>query len=215
MGWSGSARAACARGLSLGALLLLAGACSATRPDRPNDLCSIFYERPEWYAAARSSYRRWGVPVPLQLAVIRHESGFDSDAKPPRTRILWLIPGPRPSSAYGYGQVLDGTWDTYQDSTGGTFADRDDFADVTDFIGWYGDVGERRFGIPRNDPYAFWLSYHEGQYGYARGTHRNKPSVLIVARKVDWLARTYESQYEACRTNLDNIADDSSWWPFG
>lgn len=190
------------------------GGCSAARPDRPHDLCSVFEENLDWYEAARDSYRDWGVPVPLQLAVIRHESGFDSDARPPRTKILWILPGPRPSSAFGYGQVIDGTWDTYEDDRGGWLAERDEFEDVVDFIGWYGHVGHRRFGIPRDDPYAFYLAYHEGHHGFARGTHRRKGSVLSAARSVAALTRRYDMQYGSCRASLDAAVDGPWWWPF-
>lgn len=189
-------------------------ACSAARPERPNDLCAIFLENPDWYEASREAYRDWGVPVPLQLAVIHHESGFDADARPPRSTILWIFPGPRPSSAYGYGQVLDGTWDTYRDSTGESFADRDEFEDVVDFIGWYGHVGETRFGVPRSDPYSYYLSYHEGHGGFSRGTHRGKPQVRRWAKAVAARTRRYALQYQGCRARLDDEIDGPWWWPF-
>lgn len=198
--------------LAVGALALVG--CSATRPNRPGDLCAIFSEKPEWYEASREAYQDWGVPVPLQLAVIHHESGFHSDARPPRTKFLWIFPGPRVSSAFGYGQVLDGTWDTYQSSTGEHFADRDEFEDVVDFIGWYGHVGERRFGIPRADPYSFYLSYHEGHGGFSRGTHRGKSDVTRVAKGVAAQTRRYASQYQNCREALDDSIDGPWWWPF-
>jgi len=188
--------------------------CSATRPERPRDLCSIFAERPDWYEAARDAYREWGVPVPLQLAIIHHESGFDAAARPPRTKILWIFPGPRPSSAYGYGQVLDGTWEKYRESTGEYFADRDEFEDVVDFIGWYGHVGAKRYGIPRHDPYAFYLAYHEGHGGFARGSYKAKASLRRTARSVAAMARRYDRQYQRCREELDDAIDGPWWWPF-
>lgn len=195
-------------------LAIVSVGCSAARPGRPHDLCSVFAERLDWYEASRDAYREWGVPVPLQLAVIHHESGFDSDARPPRTTFLWIFPGPRPSSAYGYGQVLDGTWDHYQDSTGEHFADRDEFEDVVDFIGWYGHVGSRKYGIPKNDPYSFYLSYHEGHGGFSRGSHNKKASVRRVARAVEAMARRYDRQYASCREDLDDAVDGPWWWPF-
>jgi hypothetical protein len=196
---------------SLLGLALLAG-CAAARPSRPGDLCSIFAEKPDWYEEARDSYRRWGVPVPLQLAVINRESGFDSGARPPRNWYLGFIPGPRLSSAYGYGQVLDSTWDWYRDSVGDPFADRDDFGDVTDFIGWYGNVGQRRHGIRKDDPYSFYLSYLLGHAGYARNRQRRRrDSAERVARDVVLQADRYSRQYRSCRTDLDEEID-SSWW---
>jgi hypothetical protein len=178
--------------------LLAASGCAATRPARPHDACAIFAEQPEWYEAARDSYAKWGVPVPVQLAVIHQESRFAHDVRPPRGTLLWVLPGPRPSSAYGYGQVLESTWDEYQDARGGLFASRDDFGDVCDFIGWYGAKGERRFGIPKDDPYAFYLAYHEGHAGYARGTHERKRELQRIAAEVARLARRYARQLGDC-----------------
>ncbi|MDG1401959.1 MAG: hypothetical protein P8R45_14530, partial [Candidatus Binatia bacterium] len=128
---SGGVMALCS---ALASLLVLG--CAGAPPREPKDVCAIFRERPDWYEAARDSYRKWGVSVPLQMAVIQRESSFRSDARPPRKWFLGFIPGPRASTAYGYGQVLDGTWDRYQRATGNGGGDRNDFEDVTDFIGW-------------------------------------------------------------------------------
>jgi hypothetical protein len=192
---------------------MVAAGCAGARPSRPGNLCSIFEEQPDWYEEALDSYRRWGVPVPLQLAVISRESGFDSDARPPRHWYLGFIPGPRRSSAFGYGQVLDGTWDWYRDSTGEAFADRDDFGDVADFIGWYGHVGQRRHGIRKDDPYSFYLSYLLGHAGYERSRQRRRSDAESAAREVVRQTDRYDHQYRRCRTYLDEQVDDS-WWPF-
>jgi hypothetical protein len=175
----------------------------ASPPDHPGDACSIFSEKRSWYRAAKRSYGKWGVPEAVQLAVIYKESSFRHDAKPPRTRFLWIFPGPRPSSAYGYGQALDGTWAVYQRRTGNHGADRDDFGDVVDFIGWYGDQIHRRTGIAKDDAYRLYLAYHEGPGGYSRGTHRSKKWLLGAARKVDARAHLYQVQLGSCRKRLD------------
>jgi hypothetical protein len=191
--------------LLLSTLATLAG-CAASRPSRVDDACAIFAEQEDWLDDARKSYAKWGVPVPLQLAVIHQESRFEPDVRPPRGTFLWILPGSRPSSAYGYGQVLESTWDEYQDARGGVFADRDDFGDVVDFIGWYGSVGERRYGIPKTDPYAFYLSYHEGHAGYRRGTYRKKRRLLEVAEEVARLTRRYAGQLNACDPSVGAAA---------
>lgn len=184
--------------------------CAATRPSRIDDACVIFAEQEDWLEAAQKSYAKWGVPVALQLAVIHQESRFQSDVRPPRTKFLWIFPGPRPSSAYGYGQVLESTWDEYKDAAGGWFADRDDFEDVADFIGWYGAKGERRYGIPKTDPYAFYLSYHEGHAGYLRGTYKKKKRLKEVAQQVARLTRQYARQLGTCDSLRASRGGDSS-----
>ncbi len=58
-----------------------------------------------------------------------------SNARPARRLIFGLISGPRPSSAYGYSQALDGTWNDYLSENKKQFASRTDFSDSVDFIG--------------------------------------------------------------------------------
>ena len=89
------------------AAVALAGiACSARPPRNTEDICDMFGNRRGWYRAAKKASEKWGVPIHVQLAIIHQESRFRAKAKPPRRRILWIIPGPRPSSALGYTQAL-------------------------------------------------------------------------------------------------------------
>jgi hypothetical protein len=166
-------------------------------------LCSIFHQRRGWYRASQQTAQRWGVPEAVQLAIIHQESRFIAQARPPRTRWLWVFPGPRPSSAYGYGQILDGTWEEYRHAVGRSGAERDDFGDVADFIGWYADAAHRRTGVPKSNAGGLYLAYHEGIGGYSRGTHRDKPWLAKVAGKVSRRAVRYQAQYDACRERLD------------
>lgn len=197
-------RRTCAAALLLPCLaaVLLAAGCTAAKPKRVNDVCAIFDEKPDWLEDAQGSYEKWGVPVPIQLAVIHQESGFEADSRPPRGTFLWIFPGTRPSSAFGYGQILDATWDRYVETSGSFFSDRDDFADVTDFIGWYGSIGERKYGIPKTDPFAFYLAYHEGHAGYARGSYKRNAKLLATASKVAKLSRQYQRQLDVCQPDV-------------
>ncbi len=196
---------------ALVALSVLCLSCLANPPRNTDDLCAIFEEKRGWYEASRRSFERWGVPESTQLAFVHQESRFRADARPPRRRILWIFPGPRLSSAYGYGQVKDGTWRDYERSTGNGGADRDDFGDVADFIGWYGDVIHRLTGVPKRDAYRLYLAYHEGPTGYRRGSYRKKAWLQGVARKVEARAGRYGRQYAGCRESLER---HRWWWPF-
>jgi hypothetical protein len=200
--------------LALAAGILLAGlltvSCSNTPPQNLNDGCEIFAEKDDWYESANDSYEKWGVPVNVQLAIIYQESRFIYDAKPPRRKLLWVIPWTRVSSAYGYGQIKDSTWKWYVKSTGRHFADRDDFDDVTDFIGWYGDMSHRLLGISKSDAYSQYLAYHEGQGGFRRKTYQDKKWLLKVARQVDQRSKNYQAQLKACEDSLDK----GGWWFF-
>ncbi len=181
-------------------------------PERPDNICEIFRENDDWYEAAHDAYSRWNIPIPVLMAIMHQESRFNAEIKPPRTTCLWIFPGPRPSSAYGYSQALNPTWESYKRATGRSGADRDDFDDAIDFIGWYCNLSHSRCGIATNDAYNLYLAYHEGQGGFSRGTYRNKKWLLNVASKVNNRYRTYRGQLAACEREF--IRRGCCLWPF-
>lgn len=164
-----------------------------TPPRNPEDLCSVFAEKPDWLEAAARSEERWGVPVPIQLAIIYRESRFRHDAVP-RSKTVGTM--------YGYGQVIDSTWNHYRQRTGRLGARRDDFADTVDFIGWYADLLHRRVGIAKDDAHSLYLAYHEGPTGYRRGRYRSKPRLLEVTQRLERRAHRYRAQLETCHADL-------------
>ena len=171
------------------------------------DICSIFREKDDWYASAKQAYRHWGTPIPVQLAIINQESSFVDDARPARVRFLG-IPLWRPSSAFGYCQAKDETWDWYTEKTGNSHADRDDFGDATDFVAWYVHQTYSKLGVSKNDAYNQYLAYHEGQAGFQRGTWHTKAELLRVAGRVASVARRYAEQLKACRAELELALSD-------
>lgn len=191
-------------------LLLLSG-CATVPPSHIEDACAIFDEKGGWYDDAQNSYKKWGVPIAVQLAIIHQESHFKHDARPPRDKLFWFIPWTRPSSAFGYAQVKDETWEWYGKKTGRTRADRNDFEDAVDFIGWYGHMSHQMLGIPKDDAYNQYLAYHEGQGGFREGTHLKKGWLIKVAEKVNRMAVQYREQLLRCRDKLEG-----RWrlWPF-
>jgi hypothetical protein len=184
-------------------------ACASSPPRNLNDSCSIFREKDDWYEHANDSYKKWGVPVHVQLAIMYQESRFVSDAEAPDDTLLGFIPWGQISSAYGFAQVLDATWDGYIDATGNWGADRNDFEDATDFIGWYGNMSHKKLGISKWDAYNQYLAYHEGHGGWKRKTYNRKKWLPKVARKVERRAARYAAQLKRCKDDLD---DGSGWW---
>lgn len=184
-------------------VLLLLASCGGggrfSAPSNLNDACSIVQERPQYLRAMRTAERRWGVPVPVQMATIHAESRFIGDARTPFQYSLGVIPMGRQSSAFGYSQALDGTWREYQQETGNRRARRDDIRDATDFMGWYMTKTEQRNGIPKWDARNQYLAYHEGHAGFARGSYNSKAWLLRVADGVADRAVRYDAQLRACR----------------
>ena len=162
-----------------------------------------FREKSGWYGDAKDARARWGVPISVSMAFMYQESRFVATAKPPRKKIFGVIPGPRPSDSYGYSQAKEGTWDWYQRSTGNYGADRDDFGDAIDFIGWYNNVSNKELGISKQDTFRLYLAYHEGHGGYRKQSYRSKEWLIDVARKVDRQAQRYNSQLQGCAEELE------------
>lgn len=179
-------------------------ACTATPPKNSDNICATFRENEEWYANAQQSFEKWGVPIPVQMAIMHQESHFVADAQPPRTWLLGIIPWSRPSSAYGYAQALDETWDDYLDKAGSFGADRDEFSDAADFIGWYGNISHSRLGISKGDAKNLYLAYHEGHGGYQRKSYLQKAWLKRVADKVAYRARLFQRQLGECQSDLEN-----------
>ena len=95
-------------------LILILNSCAVSPPKKPNDICSIFLEKRSWYKAAIKSSKRWKIPLEVNMAFILQESSYIQGAKPERTKLLGFIPWKRKSSAFGYAQALDGTWERYK-----------------------------------------------------------------------------------------------------
>ncbi|MCA0272158.1 MAG: lytic transglycosylase [Proteobacteria bacterium] len=185
--------------LRLGVLLLLVS-CGGnySAPRNLENACDILDERPKYHDAMVRAERRWGVPLHVQMATIYQESKFIGNARTPHRFALGIIPMGRQSSAYGYSQALDGTWDDYQDATGKRGARRNQMDDAADFMGWYMDQTEKKLGISKWDAENQYLAYHEGRTGYQRGSHLEKAWLLRVASEVGQRAKLYQSQLAVC-----------------
>ncbi|WP_374435088.1 lytic transglycosylase [Tabrizicola sp.] len=175
------------------------GGGNYSAPRQLDDACAIIRERPQYLRAMERTERRWGIPVHVQMATIYQESKFVGNARTPHRFALGVIPMGRQSTAYGYSQALNGTWEEYQDSAGGRRAKRDDIADATDFMGWYMDESSRSLGISKSDAEAQYLAYHEGRTGYSNQSYLNKPWLVEVAAKVGSRSEMYREQLAYCR----------------
>lgn len=185
-------------------LLLLVASCgvgsrNTSAPRNLDNACSIVDQRPQYLKAFKRTERRWGVPVHVQMAIIHQESKFIGNARTPYRFVLGVIPMGRQSSAYGYSQALDATWEEYQKDTGGWRARRDDINDATDFMGWYMNKTRERTGVALTDARNQYLAYHEGRTGYLRGTYNGKPWLLRIAGEIDARSRLYQQQLADCR----------------
>jgi hypothetical protein len=181
-------------------LIVLISACSSI-PQNTSSSCSIFNERYLWYKHAKSTEKKWGTPIYVQLAIIKMESDFDWLAKPPRHKLFKIIPFKRPSSSFGYSQAVKGTWEQYKNETGNKLATRVRFKDSVDFIGWYTDKTESILKISKKDAFRQYIAYHEGWGAYKN--YRNNQKVMGLAKKVKKQSDKYRSQLKKCQKRLN------------
>jgi hypothetical protein len=184
-------------------LLLLSGCASIdkTPPKQVSDACAIFDEKAKWEKPVFEAANDWGISPGTILAIIRQESSFRYDARP-RDKDGNLL-----SSAYGFSQALNGTWQDYERDQGK--AKRKNFRDAADFIGWYGDKITKRTQIDKRDSRAIYLAFHEGPGGYNRATYVAKPWLLKIADKVATNAQTYDAQlYKCSRRKMKKFANN-------
>lgn len=184
--------------LFLMAFFLVGCGGNYSAPRNLDNACAIIDERPQYYRALRAAEREWGVPVHVQMATIYQESRFVGNARTPHRYALGVIPLGRQSSAFGYSQALDGTWEEYQRATRSFGARRQNIRDATDFMGWYMNRSRERNGIALTDARNQYLAYHEGHRGYSRGTYRNKAWLMRVADRVEARAALYDRQLASC-----------------
>ena len=177
--------------------LTLAGCGTQAPPSNPSNICKIFQQYPDWYTATKQVEKKWKVPIPVQMAIVYQESSFNAKARPPRRKLLWVIPWTRSSSAYGYSQALKHTWQDYEQQTGSS-GNRAEFSDAVDFIGWYSNQVHRTLNINPANAYQLYLAYHEGPLGYTRRTYLRKPWLVGVSKKVVSRTRVYQSQLTRC-----------------
>lgn len=184
------------------AVVFAISSCAVSPPENPDNICSIFNEKRSWYKAAIKTEKRWKLPPYVLMSFIYQESSFKSDAKPERETVLGFIPWKRPSTAKGFSQALTLTWEDYKDETGNSRANRKNFADSADFIGWYASKGYYQ-GFERTDARSLYLAYHEGYGGFKKKTYRKKQWLIKVADRVQGRSTKYQQQYWGCAKDLE------------
>ncbi len=176
--------------------------CATYQPANTHNICDIFNGKISWYEEAVDANKKWGTPIWVIMAIMRHESQFKRDVRPPRRYVLGFIPWGYKSSAYGYAQAKNEVWNEYLQARN-RWALRDNFGDAIDFIGWYTHHTQRQLNISKWDVYNQYLAYHEGRGGYKRGSFKKKKWLIGVAEKVKRTSQHYQQQLKGCKKTLD------------
>ena len=179
-------------------MALIVAGCAGGPPRQTENICAVFSQKFGWQRAALQQQAKWNVPMFISMAIMAQESAFRATATPRRKVHLGILPGKPVSSAYGYAQAIDGTWNHYRKDTGDRWRRRDSFVDALDFINWYITRTKARNGIDTSDVYRHYLNYHEGWHGYQKGSYQRKQWLIDTARRVAARAERYKSQYQSC-----------------
>ena len=177
-------------------LFLILIGCSSV-PRNTVNACAIFDEKYLWYKFAKSTEKKWGAPVELQMAIIKKESGYDWLARPERTKLFKVIPWKRKSSSLGYSQAVVDTWETYKRSTGKKYVTRVLFKDSSDFIGWYVDQTYKKMKVSKKNYFRQYLYYYNGW------TNKTRPESIPYAKEVSKTAKKYRAQIKRCQSKLN------------
>ncbi|MEP2652135.1 MAG: hypothetical protein ABJH06_09070 [Paraglaciecola sp.] len=190
-------------GLSFLLIVLFLSGCANTPPKNITNICDIFFEKRDWFDIASGMKEKWGVPIHIPMSIMYQESSFKAKARPPKDYIFFgLIPWGRVSSAYGYSQAKTPTWADYKRETKNAWADRTDFDDAMDFMGWFITKTHKMNGVSKWDAELQYLNYHEGWGGYKRKSYNNKPWLKKVAKIVDARSLRYAQQLKTCEEEL-------------
>ena len=187
-------------------ILLTFSGCTVSIPNNQDDICRIIDENPRWENILLNAQQKWGTEPSTVMAIIRQESSFKPNAAPDREKILGVIPWKRPSSAKGYAQAVNSTWEDYKKETGNWRASRSSFSSSVDFIGWYLSKAPSA-RIQPQEVDKLYLAYHEGYGGYKRETYKGKSWLIDTARKVKFNSLKYKRQLNSCP-----LKQKRSWW---
>lgn len=178
-------------------VLLVCFSYAELRPvDYDKRICHVVNSNWGWARSINYTAKRYNVSPGLLLAVIYHESGFQQRARPKPVKLLGFIPW-QASTAYGYGQIKNETWEWYKENNPGWFQSRTSFSDTLDFIGWYYQL----FLKKSNSNYVhrdFYLAYHEGLGGYENGSYQNNQWLINRANEVALRAEIYDEALRSC-----------------
>lgn len=170
----------------------------ASPPSDKDNICRILNEKPQWREHLASAVDKYGAPRHVLMAIMHQESKFQHDARPLSSSGGGLFGTEYASTAYGFSQALNKTWDDYKVSVGEPMARRDSFKDSVHFIGWYVAATNRELALSKWDAEVQYLAYHEGRGGYKKKTYKMKPWLKKVAKKVKRKASSYSKQYKSC-----------------
>ena len=164
---------------------LLLNFSETTKIDTNAGVCEILKQHPNWRKSLKQAQAKYRLEPAFVMALIYQESRFDANAKN------------KYSSAYGYAQVIDGTWKHFQQQIKSN-AKHNNFDDSVEFIGWYMAQLSKILNIKMTDYSNLYTAYMLGATGFKRYRASTFKNHAKIALKVKDYTNLYKSQLRKC-----------------
>lgn len=167
--------------------------------------CEIVRKRGDWFAAARQSESRWGVPAANLLALLADDQNLSSGQLPARWRPSWSNGHNRPGIPDGF---VESTWTQFQFQTGQPNASSSSIRSILDFMGWYVSSLARYHNLATEDAAGQFVLWRYGSDVYSSGSWRHSPWVKTQADQFSARALAYKADLETCADKPDKGQSD-------
>ncbi|MFC6200014.1 transglycosylase SLT domain-containing protein [Ponticaulis profundi] len=158
--------------------------------------CQIFRDRSDWYEAAKETEIRWGLTPEHQLALFAEEWALDGERLPPKWRPTFTLPAKgTPGLPAGF---FEATWQNYKAETGQAGASPNEFADLSDFMGWYFARTSNRTQLSPFDSLGVYYVWKLGPRGYATGAWQSNMWIAQRANRYAERVRLFRRDLEDC-----------------
>lgn len=167
--------------------------------------CELQDKRPDWVRAMTHTENRWGLTTDAQLALISYEWSLEDQQLPSSWRPSWSLPGrAQPGMTPGY---FDATWERYKYETGAKNASVRDFADFSDFMGWYLTSTASLTNVLPGDAAGLYILWRRGPRYYTSGEWRRDTGMISQSEKFAYRAQQISDDLASCSIYSENVAD--------
>lgn len=170
------------------------------------DMCAYYARYPKRYKVQKQYEGASGLSMIDVHTLLELESSVTPYAVPwKKQKRFGLTVLKAQSSAYGYAQVLNATWQDYEQSYPGFWLYRSNFYDSIHFAHWYRNAFHS--SLKASTLYEFYLLYHDGPGRYQRGD----ASSLSLAKKAHARTNVQRKIWEDCKKSVEWR---SNWYAF-
>ena len=156
-----------------------------------SNICDYYYQYPNRYRSQKTLAAQGMLPLTDVHAILLSESSLEAFSAPRGS----FFQKPK-STAYGYAQVVDGTWQDFTEGHPENWLFRVNFYDSVAFIQWYRMAHGHLLRSTRL--YDYYLLYHDGPKHYIARSFKSQK----LAQKVEHLAMDMRRDFSRCEAKV-------------